>query len=252
MPKKSTYENKDLREILETERQAIYSEIALEDNGEEKLGPSTEVAQVFVPTPAKLSRFPHPIPLDGLDAPITKRIKSRLLDYILVGVPLFLMDGLFHLTRVASFFLGDLGLKPEECDFIVTLTPKSWGVFVTHPAALLKILLFVFLVLLGYRLFFYYFARRTMGQLFTSTMLTNREGRYPSVGNRMTKAVVSTLADAVLIGTLLDGLFYLITKPHMSVTDAVSGIRAVRQDDWAKITAQLLDRMTHLRRKGVT
>ena len=251
MSKKTGLNNRELQEILEAERQAIYSVLSQDDGGGESWDSTMEEAAVLIPTPDRVGRFPHPIPLAGLDAPLFWRIKSRLFDYFIVFMPLFLLDGLFHLTNVTRFFLGDLGLKPEGYNVIVTLSPGSWHVFKAQPAALLKILLFVFLVLLIYRFVFYYFVRRTLGQLVTRTMLTNHEGRYPTTGSRIIKAVTSTLADAILIGTLLDFLFYLVVRPKMTVTDAVSGIRAVRHDDWAKLATRLLDRMTTIRREGL-
>ncbi len=251
MSKKKGLNNRELQEILEAERQAIFAAVSQENGAEETWDSLMEEAAVLTPTPERVGRFPHPIPLAGLDAPLTRRIKSRLFDYFIVFVPLFLLDGLFHLTHVTRFFLGDLGLKPEGYNFIVTLSPGSWHVFVAQPAALLKILLFVFLVLFIYRLVFYYFARRTLGQLVTGTMLASHEGRYPSTASRIIKAVTSTLADAIIIGTVLDLLFYLVVRPKMTVTDAVSGIRAVRHEDWAKLTTRLLDRMTTIRREGL-
>lgn len=251
MSKKTGLNNRELQEILEAERQAIFSVISQDDGTEEKWDADMEAAAVLTPTPERVARFPHPIPLAGLDAPLGWRIKSRLFDYFIVGVPLFLIDGLFHLTNVTRFFLGDLGLKPEGYEFIVSLSPRSWHVFVAQPAALAKMLLFVVLVLFIYRFVMYFFARRTLGQLVTGTMLTNFDGRYPSTGSRITKAVTSTLADAVLIGSLLDLLFYLVVRPHLTVTDAVSGIRAVRHEDWAKLTTRLLDRMIIIRREGL-
>ena len=251
MAKKPSLRSRELQEILEAEREAIYSQVSTGDGAEERWDSMMEEAAVLLPTPERVGRFPHPIPLEGLDAPLGWRIKSRLLDYLVVGVPLFLLDGLFHLTRVTRFFLGDLGLKPEGYDFIVTLSPGSWKVFVTHPPALLKIALFVVIILLVYRLILYYFARRTLGQLVTGTMLTNHEGRYPSTASRITKAIATTLADAVVVGTLLDLFFYSVVRPRMTVTDAVAGIRAVRHEDWAKLTTRLLDRMSIIRKDGL-
>ncbi len=243
--------NRELQEILEAERLAIYAVLSQENGAEEKWDADMEAAAVLTPTPDRVDRFPHPIPLAGLDAPLSWRIKSRLFDYFIVFMPLFLLDGLFHLTNVTRFFLGDLGLKAEGYDFIVSLSPGSWHVFVAQPTALMKILLFVVLVLFIYRFVMYYFARRTLGQLVTGTMLTNHEGRYPTTTSRMIKAVTTTLADAVVIGTVFDLLFYLVVRPRMTATDAVSGIRAVRHHDWARLTTRLLDRMINIRREGL-
>jgi hypothetical protein len=251
MAKKTGLNDRELQEILEAERQAIFAAVAQDDGTEEKWDSTMEEAAVLTPTPDRVARFPHPIPLTGLDAPLSWRIKSRLFDYFIVFVPLFLLDGLFHLTNVTRFFLGDLGLKPEGYQFIVTLSPGSWHVFAAQPAALLKILLFVSLVLFIYRFVLYFFARRTLGQLVTGTMLANHEGRYPSTKARIIKAVTSTLGDAVIIGTVIDLFFYLVVRPKMTVTDAVSGIRAVRHEDWAKLATRLLDRMIIIRREGL-
>ncbi|MCL4736005.1 MAG: RDD family protein [Candidatus Omnitrophica bacterium] len=248
MVRKSQFDNKELNAILEAEREAIFSMASQESQpGSEGNGEG----MVAFPTPERLDRFPHPISIHGLDAPLGIRIKSRLIDYVIVGVPLFLMDGLFHLTRLARFFFGDLHLPEDIYGSPVLLSPGAWKALLDHPYALSRVLLFVFSFLLLYRLIFYWFVRRTLGHLITGVMLTTENGRFPGTGSRLFKAVTSTLADMTFVGILVDVLLYAISSPKATTSDSVAGIRAVRYDDWARLTSRLLDRMNTLRRDGL-
>lgn len=72
MVRKSQFENKELNAILEAEREAIFSMTSQEDQAD--LNGNGEGRIAAFPTPERLERFPHPIPIQGLDAPDRKSV----------------------------------------------------------------------------------------------------------------------------------------------------------------------------------
>jgi hypothetical protein len=255
MAKKRKLDSEELKEILRAERDYLYSNQALYGETTDKWEQVWDSSKMVAITPERLAKFPHPIPLKGLDVLPATRIWSRLLDYFFVGFGLFVLDslgGVFNLTltNVAKTVFGDLGLKPGDYQYSCLIDSVGREILYNHPNVAAKIILLGFLMLLVHRILFYLLFNRTLGQMFAGAMITGQDGRFPSLGSRLIKAVATTIADASIIGNVVDLVFYLIIKPHVTATDAISGIRAVRYDEWKTLVARLMDRMNLVRKEG--
>jgi hypothetical protein len=256
MAKTRKLDSPELQEILRAEREVLYSSQEFVDESDEKWEKSWDSVRMMAVTVERLRKFPHPIPLRGLDVLPATRIISRLLDYVFVGFGLFVLDSLggpvgLNLTKVARYFFGDLGLEPREYQYSIFLDPQGWNIFTSNLGAVRKVALLAFALLFFHRLFFYMVCHRTIGQMFSGTMMTGRDGRHPGLASRLLKAVTTSIADASILGSLVDLGFFIAVRPHVSVTDAISGMRAVRYEDWRNLAARLLSKMATIRKEGV-
>ncbi len=245
----------ELREILRAEREALYSGAAVNTDPEDKWEKTWDSSTMVNITAARLESFPHPIPLKGLEVLPATRIWGRLLDYFFVAFGLFVVDTIgglagFGLTRIAHLVFGEIGLKPGEYQYSTFLDPTGFAILTGNTQAMRKVLLLAFLVLLAHRLIFYLLFHRTLGQMFSGVMMTNTEGKFPSFGGRVLKAFTSSIADASIVGNLVDLVFYAALRPQVSATDAISGVRAVRYDGWRNSAARLISRLQTLRSEG--
>ena len=255
MAKKPKLDSEELKEILRAEREHLYSSQSLYGDTTDKWDQAWDSSRMMAVTPERLGKFPHPIPLKGLDVLPATRIWSRFLDYVLVGFGLFFLDslgGVFNLTltNVAKNIFGDLGLKPGDYQYSCLIDSVGRAILFSHPNVVKKVILLGFLMLLVHRIIFYVCFNRTLGQMFAGAMITGKDGRFPSLASRLIKAITTTIADASIIGSIVDLVFYLITKPHVTATDAISGVRAVRYDEWKTLAARLMDRMNLVRKEG--
>lgn len=250
MAKKTQLETDELREILRNEREMLFTGTASTWGSDDKWEQAWDSTKMVNLTPARLKTFPHPIPLKGLDVLAVKRIQSRILDYIFVAVPLIAVDAMVHLLKLARMIFGDLGIQENQYQYGVVLDPVGRELALSNFGVLSKLFFIGILFLLLYRLFFYVFFKRTLGQMFSDTMITNSEGRFPGFFACLIKAVTTTLGDAALIGGVLDLGAYVMTKPQVSFSDAIAGMRAVRFDDWRGLAARLMTRLHNLRREG--
>ncbi|MCG3199387.1 MAG: hypothetical protein GHCLOJNM_03901 [bacterium] len=253
--KPSKIDSPELREILRAEREALYSGVSMDGDAEDRWEQAWDSSTMINITAARLEAFPHPIPLKGLEVLPATRIWGRLLDYFFVGFGVFVVDTIgglagFGLTRIAKLVFGEIGLKPGEYQYSTFLDPTGLAILTGNAQAMRKVLLLVFLILLVHRLIFYLCFRRTLGQMFAGVMITNGEGKYPTFGGRILKAVTTSIADASIVGNVVDLVFYAALRPQVSATDAISGVRAVRYDGWRNSAARLISRLHTLRSEG--
>ena len=195
-------------------------------------------------TPERLAKFPHPIPLEGIEAGLPERVCSRLLDYFFASFGVILLDAFFHLTVVTGWIFGDLGLAAGDYQYPSLLDPMGRDILWEHPAVAKKVFLLVIIVIGLYRLSLVLTIRRTLGESFAGIMLTTPSGRFPGFGSRFLKVVVTTLSDAALIGPLVDGVVYLLSRPPVSASDAIANMRAVRYEPWKATAIEMIHRLS--------
>jgi hypothetical protein len=173
-------------------------------------------------TPENLAKLPHPIPINGLQATLFSRIYGRLLDYVFIAFGLMIVDMTIHLSVVASWIFGDLGIEPSGYQYSNLLDPEGQKLLFSSSEVLRKVALFGFLFAGLYRVLFFVIFRRTLGQSFAGVMYTDPRGHFPGAGARLIKGVVSSLSDAALIGPLIDAVVYNVSRPQACISDAVA------------------------------
>jgi hypothetical protein len=240
----------EFKNTLQAERDSILSQQGLPISEEDKWERAWSSKDMVNITPQKLAKLPHPIPINGLQAPLWSRIYGRLLDYVFVGFGLMILDMIFHLSVMASWIFGDLGIQPKDYQYSNLLDPEGQRLLFSNMEVLRKIALFAFLFAGLYRLLFFILFRRTLGQSFAGVMYTDARGHFPGIGSRFVKAIVSSLSDAALIGPAIDAVVYSVSRPQACVSDAVAGMRAVRYDRWKGMAADILHRMSEARWGG--
>ena len=240
----------EFRQTVQAERDAFQEDDSLLSPPLDKWERAWSSSEMVSITQERLNRLPHPIPLTDIEARLMQRLLSRALDFFFVAFALFVLDVALHLTVVTGLVFGELGLEPGDYQYPNLLDPSGWTILTSNPQVLRKVGLFAVLLLGLYRLFFYLIARRTLGQSFAGVMLATPGGRYPGLGSRFVKGLVSTLSDAVLIGPLLDLVFYSVTKPKVTLSDAVANLRAVRYEEWKKGARNLIHRTSITRIGG--
>ena len=239
-------------ETIKAEREALKSQQGSTGSEDDKWERAWSSAGMVSITQERLERIPHPVPLDGIAASLPQRMFSRILDYSFVAVAVIVLDVLIHLTVVASALFGDLGLADADFQYASLVDSNGLKILVSHPAAAKKVAFVVVIILSMYRFFFYLTMKRTLGQSFAGVTFTTPRGRFPGFSSRMIKATASILADAALIGPLVDAIFYQVSKPKVCLSDALSGLRAVRYEEWKKRAADLLHQTTLTRVGGST
>jgi hypothetical protein len=235
----------ELKHTLESERDAILrgavEEEYVEKDKWEKAYSSSSMVSV---TPERVAKLPYTIPLGGMEASLFQRVLSRTIDYLLVLFVIVSLDLLFHLSLVARWIFGDLGIPEGAYQYSTLFDPQGWIILTDHSNAARKILFLVVGLLFAYRTFCFLVGQRTLGQLFMGVFLATEKGKYPTRGARLLKGVSASLGDAALVGPVLDAAAYLMTTPKVSFSDAIGGIRAVRNDEWRATAKKLLDRAT--------
>lgn len=240
----------EFKQTMAAERDSIISDQGLLTTEEDKWERAWSSKDMINITPEKLANLPHPIPLNGIQAPLFSRVYGRLLDYVFIGFGLMLLDMFFHLTVVASWIFGDLGIQPNDYQYSNLLDPEGVNVLFSHNEVLRKVALFAFLFAGLYRILFFVLFRRTLGQAFANVTYTDPRGHFPGVGARLIKAIVSSISEAALIGPVVDAIVYNASRPQACISDGVANVRAVRYDRWKGMVAEILHRTSEARWGG--
>lgn len=232
----------EFKQTVAAERKSIRQHQGFVESEEDKWEKAWSSQEMISLSRERLEKFPHPIPIDGLEPKLFSRVVARLLDFFWVLIWFAVVDSMLYLSRLTSWIFGSEGIPKAALDYPSLLDPKGIG-FMFESILLLQRTCIVLIILLAvYRIPVMLIAGRTMGELFAGVMLTNGQGKYPSMGSRFLRGVTATLSDAALIGPILDMIFYSITKPSQSISDAVSGVFSVRYEGWKTTAKQMLHR----------
>jgi len=251
MAKKEEFDNPELREILDKEREVLYSEETFGEATDDKWEQAWSSKSVASVSAARLKKFPHAIPLAGMESGLGARVWGRILDGVFVGFGFFLLDMTFRVPTLARSIFEDAlsGFTVSQSQYSLTYQFGSREIF-SNWIGISKVFL-LFVMCLGiYRLLFYVFTGRTLGQMFAGVLMTSGEGKYTNLLTRFLKAVTSTLSDASLIGPFVEIGVRQSTAEFVTATDAISGMRAVHYDSWNKKANHLVTRLTRIRETG--
>ena len=229
----------EFKATVQAERKSIRQSQGLVEREEDKWESAWSSEQMISLSRDRLDKFPHPIPIEGLEPKLLSRIVARLLDVFFVVVWFVAVDSIFHLSRVTSWMFGAEEIPKAALDYPSLLDPRGFQFMLDNILLLQRTCITLVILIAAYRIPVMLIAGRTMGELFAGVMLTNGAGKYPTFGSRFLRGLAATLGDASLIGPFVDMLFYSITRPSQSISDAVSGVFSVRYEAW-KTTARAM------------
>ena len=232
----------EFKATVQAERKSVREAQGFGESEEDKWESAWSSDEMVSLSRERLEKFPHPIPIDGLEPKLFSRIFARLLDVFFVIIGFVMVDSLFYLSRITSWMFGQEGIDPKVLDYPSLLDPKGIGFMFENPLLLQRTCVVLILLIALYRIPIMVISGRTLGELFAGVMLTNREGKYPSMAARFLRALAATLGDGALIGPILDMIFYAITDPSQSISDAVAGVYSVRYDGWKTTAKAMLSR----------
>lgn len=232
----------EFKATLQSERKSIREHQGIMEAPDDKWEKAWSSEDMISISPERLEKFPHPIPIDGLEPKLWMRIVARVLDYVFVLIWFVAVDSIFHLSRITSWIFGSEQIPPAAFDYPSLLDPKGVRIMLDNPLLLQRTGITLIVLLALYRIPVMLIAKRTLGELFSGVMLTNGVGKYPSAGSRFLRGLAATIGDAALVGPFVDMFFYSITKPSQSISDAISGLYSVRYDSWKNTAKEMLHR----------
>jgi hypothetical protein len=232
----------EFKTTVQSERKAIRQSQGFVEREEDKWEGAWSSEQMISLSRERLEKFPHPIPIDGLEPKLISRIVARLLDVFFVVVWFVAVDSIFYLSKLTSWMFGSENIPTAALDYPSLLDPKGIQFMFDNGLLLQRTCIVLILLIAAYRIPVMLIAGRTMGELFAGVMLTNGAGKYPTIGSRFLRGFAATLGDASLIGPFVDMFFYSITRPSQSISDAVSGVFSVRYEAWKTTARGLIHR----------
>jgi len=229
----------EFKATVKAERKSISESRGFIERDEDKWEKAWSSEEMISISRERLEKFPHPIPIEGLEPKLYSRVAARLLDVFFVVVWFIVVDSVFHLSKITSWMFGSENIPKAALDYPSLLDPKGIQFMLDNTLLLQRTCITLILLIAAYRIPVMLIAGRTLGELFSGVMLTNGAGKYPSMGSRFLRGFAATLGDGALVGPIVDMIFYSITKPSQSISDAVAGVFPVRYEAW-KTTAKMM------------